>query len=146
MLEEGGPSALAQVSNRSAGSTDGFNTPLVSELEVVFVGNKELQSDGTWAQVVTPAFENDGRMEVIVQTERTGAHAIIMYGPSGTSEANYLLPTRRLPWMLLASGKCPTGQGEIEGRRCTHLAVNRNAIQSATDAASPLPIASALTE
>jgi len=98
----------AQVKNR----TD------VQDLQVLYIGNKKLELDGTYSGVVTPQFESDGLMEVVVELGRTGPHAVVMWGPSGDMTDNFDLPIRQLPWMVMVDGVCPGGQTEIEDRRC----------------------------
>lgn len=91
----------------------------MKELLIQYVGNKELSKlSGTWSQVVTPPFEQDGTMEVEIALDRTGPHVITLYGPNGGSRTEDQLPTERLPWTVLAHGVCPIGQGEIQDRKC----------------------------
>ena len=50
--------------------------------------------------------------------EKTGAHAVVIWGPSGEATEDSMKPMRQLPWMVVIDGVCPLGQQEIENRDC----------------------------
>ena len=83
LSKEDGRSAVEQTYNRSQQEFP------IEPLEVVFVGNKRLQADGTWGQLVTPDFANDGLMEVVqkLQDRMDNTLALVPTGARGAAPA-----------------------------------------------------------
>lgn len=84
-------------------------------IEVVpirFIGNRELQADGSWLVVPDPPRSQDGTFHVTVSLSRTGSHAVRIKGPSYDGLSS--LPSEYLPWEVHVEGICPAGQLPLE--------------------------------
>lgn len=87
---------------------EGSDPPPVERLPITFIGNRELQPDGTWRVEQDAPREKDGTFHVAVSLMRTGAHSVRIKGP--TADGSSLLPSDYLPWEVHVNGICPLGQ------------------------------------
>ena len=78
-----------------------------TQLPLQFVGNKQMQNDGTWEPYrgqLRPPRSRHGRVEVVVQLANTGLHYVYLYGSQNMEPTSTKF--EQFTWRVQAIGEC----------------------------------------